>query len=325
MTLAQVAAATGARLHGDPALVVHGPVVTDARTAGPGGLYVARVGEHADGHDFVPQALERGAVAALVSRPVDGVAHLVVDDVQVAFDALARHVVSALPEATVVGITGSSGKTSTKDLLAHVLAGAGPTVATDRSYNGEVGVPLTVTRAEPSTRFLVVEMGARGTGHIAHLTTIARPDVAVVLNVGQAHLGEFGSVDAIAVAKSEPGAGARRRRPRRAQRRRPPGARDGRRRRRAGRAGRPLDRRAGACRRRPARRRRLGLVHAGDARGVGAGDAAAARRAPRRERAVGRGRRAARRAAGRAGRRACWAPPRRPAPTACRSRSGPTA
>ncbi|GAB3689291.1 UDP-N-acetylmuramoyl-tripeptide--D-alanyl-D-alanine ligase [Angustibacter aerolatus] len=203
MTLAQVAAATGARLHGDPALVVHGPVVTDARTAGPGGLYVARVGEHADGHDFVPQALERGAVAALVSRPVDGVAHLVVDDVQVAFDALARHVVSALPEATVVGITGSSGKTSTKDLLAHVLAGAGPTVATDRSYNGEVGVPLTVTRAEPSTRFLVVEMGARGTGHIAHLTTIARPDVAVVLNVGQAHLGEFGSVDAIAVAKSE--------------------------------------------------------------------------------------------------------------------------
>ncbi|GAB3597916.1 UDP-N-acetylmuramoyl-tripeptide--D-alanyl-D-alanine ligase [Angustibacter peucedani] len=203
LTLGEVAGATDAELHGDPALVVDGPVVTDARECGPGGLYVARRGRHADGFEYVPQAVERGAVAVLADRPTDAVATLVVDDVQAAFDALARTVVERVPDLRVVAVTGSSGKTSTKDLLAQVLGRLGPTVATERSYNGEVGVPLTAVRVEPGTRHLVVEMGARGVGHIAHLTTIVRPDVSVVLNVGSAHLGEFGSVEAIADAKSE--------------------------------------------------------------------------------------------------------------------------
>jgi UDP-N-acetylmuramoyl-tripeptide--D-alanyl-D-alanine ligase len=205
MTLAEIASLTGARLTAgaDPSLLVDGPVDTDARRLAPGGLYVARVGEHADGHDFVPQAASRGAVAALVTREVDGLAGLVVPDVQSAFEKLARGVLDRLPKVTVVGVTGSSGKTSTKDLLAQLLARLGPTVASAESFNGEVGVPLTVLRATDETRYLVVEMGARGAGHIAHLTTVAPPAVSVVLNVGHAHLGEFGSVEAIARAKSE--------------------------------------------------------------------------------------------------------------------------
>jgi len=184
-------------------LVIDGPVVTDSREAGPGGLYVARVGEQADGHDFIPDAVARGAVAALVTRAVDGVPSVVVADTQDAFAALSLEVVRRLPDLQVVGITGSSGKTSTKDLLGNVLATVGPTVAPVGSYNSEVGVPLTVCRVAADTRFLVVEMGARGIGHIEYLTTMAPPRVGVVLNVGTAHVGEFGSRAAIATAKSE--------------------------------------------------------------------------------------------------------------------------
>ena len=208
LSLAHLARVSGGRLSGITAeaaerLVVDGPVVTDSRECGPGGLYVARVGEHADGHDFIPQALAAGAVAAMTGRPVEGVAGIVVDDVQDGFAALARGVLESAPDLTVVGITGSSGKTSTKDLLGQVLATAGPTVAPHGSYNSEVGVPLTVVRITPQTRYLVAEMGARGVGHVAYLTRIAPPDVAVVLNVGTAHLGEFGSREAIARAKGE--------------------------------------------------------------------------------------------------------------------------
>lgn len=208
LSLTQVATITGGRVEApegvDPdVLVVDGPVVTDSREAGPGGLYVARVGEHADGHDFVDAAVALGAVAALTTRRVEGVPCVVVDDTQDGFAALARGVVDRVPELAVVGITGSSGKTSTKDLLGAVLATVGPTVAPVGSYNSEVGVPLTVCRVEPDTRFLVVEMGARGIGHVAYLTRIAPPRVGVVLNVGTAHVGEFGSRAAIATAKSE--------------------------------------------------------------------------------------------------------------------------
>jgi UDP-N-acetylmuramoyl-tripeptide--D-alanyl-D-alanine ligase len=203
LTLGEVAAITGGRLVADPATVVDGPVVTDARECGPGSLYVARRGEHADGTDFVPQAIERGAAAVLAPRAVEGIACVVVDDVQAAFAALAHEVVRRVPGLVVVAVTGSSGKTSTKDLLAAVLSELGPTVAPRESLNGEVGVPLTALRVDPSTRYLVLEMGARGVGHIRYLTDMVRPDVSVVLNVGSAHLGEFGSVEAIAEAKSE--------------------------------------------------------------------------------------------------------------------------
>ncbi|HEY7717468.1 MAG TPA: UDP-N-acetylmuramoyl-tripeptide--D-alanyl-D-alanine ligase [Pedococcus sp.] len=208
LSLEEVAELTGGRLHGiEPAaasaLVVDGPVVTDSREAGPGGLYVARVGASLDGHEFVGGARAAGAVAALTSRPVEELPCVVVDDVQDAFAALARGVLARRPDLPVVGITGSSGKTSTKDLLAAVLRTAGPTVAPVGSYNGEVGVPLTVCRVTPETRFLVVEMGARGEGHIDYLTSMAPPRIGAVLNVGTAHVGEFGSREAIGRAKSE--------------------------------------------------------------------------------------------------------------------------
>lgn len=213
LTLAQLVTATGGTLVGpreSGLVVIDGPVVTDSRAAGPGGLYVARMGEHADGHDYVAAAAQAGAVAALTSRPVPEVPSMpciVVDDVQTAFGVIAR---AALKQAgadgfgpVVVGVTGSSGKTSTKDLLAQVLGCAGETVAPVNSLNGEIGVPLTVCRITPATRFLVVEMGARGVGHIRYLTTIAPPRIGVVLNVGTAHVGEFGGRDAIATAKGE--------------------------------------------------------------------------------------------------------------------------
>jgi UDP-N-acetylmuramoyl-tripeptide--D-alanyl-D-alanine ligase len=137
----------------------------------------------------------------LGSRPT-GAPTVVVDDVVAALGVLARHVVDRL-DATVLALTGSQGKTGTKDYLAAVLAAEGPTVATAGNFNNEIGVPLTVLRATPETRFLVVEMGARGVGHIAYLCTIAPPTVAAVLNVGTAHIGEFGSREAIAAAKGE--------------------------------------------------------------------------------------------------------------------------
>ncbi len=203
LTLHQVAAAVGGRVVGEGSVVVTAAVVTDARLAEPGGLYVARRGEHADGHDFVTQAAERGAVGALTDHEVPGLACVVVPDVQAAFAALATDVLARVPGLRVVAVTGSSGKTSTKDLLAQVLATHGPTVASQESFNGEVGVPLTALRVQADTRHLVLEMGARGVGHLSYLTRIAAPDVSVVLNVGTAHLGEFGSVEAIATAKAE--------------------------------------------------------------------------------------------------------------------------
>ncbi|HEX5522518.1 MAG TPA: UDP-N-acetylmuramoyl-tripeptide--D-alanyl-D-alanine ligase [Pedococcus sp.] len=208
LSLSQIAALTGGRLHGiseqeASALVVDGPVVTDSREAGPGGLYVARVGESMDGHQFVASARDAGAVAALTTREVEDLPCVVVDDIQDGFVALARGVLQAHPEITVIGITGSSGKTSTKDLLASVLSAAGPTVAPVGSLNSEVGVPLTVCRIANDTRFLIVEMGARGMGHIEYLADIAEPTIGIVLNVGTAHVGEFGSREAIGRAKAE--------------------------------------------------------------------------------------------------------------------------
>ncbi len=208
LSLKEVATITGGRLHGIPEdeaarLVVDGPVVTDSREAGPGGLYIARVGEQLDGHQFVGQAAALGAVAAMTTREAAELPCVVVDDVQAGLASLARAVVDRHGDLTVIAITGSSGKTSTKDLLASVLSSAAPTVAPVGSLNSEVGVPLTVFRVTPETRFLVVEMGARGIGHIEYLTTIAPPRIGIELNVGTAHVGEFGSREAIGVAKAE--------------------------------------------------------------------------------------------------------------------------
>ncbi len=181
-------------------------VVVDSRLATPGAVFVALPGEHVDGHDYLAAAADRGAVAAVCTRATDApLAHLLVDDAERGLSDLARGVVAQAAASGLVclAITGSSGKTSTKDLLGQVLAAAGPTVSPEGSFNNEIGVPLTALRIGDDTRYLVSEMGARGDGHIAWLCGIVPPRIGVVLNVGHAHLGEFGSVAGIARAKGE--------------------------------------------------------------------------------------------------------------------------
>jgi UDP-N-acetylmuramoyl-tripeptide--D-alanyl-D-alanine ligase len=203
LSLGEIAEIVGGKAEGDTRVTVTGPAVLDSRRAVPGGLFVAFTGEHTDGHAYAEQAKRAGAVAVLGSRPTP-LPTVVVADVRAALQTLAAHVVARLREGlTVVGVTGSQGKTGTKDLLAAVFSQAGPTVATFGSFNNELGVPLTMLRADPATRFLVLEMGARHVGDIAQLTGLVAPDIAVVLNVGVAHLGVFGSRAAIARAKSE--------------------------------------------------------------------------------------------------------------------------
>ncbi|MDH6108275.1 UDP-N-acetylmuramoyl-tripeptide--D-alanyl-D-alanine ligase [Kitasatospora sp. MAP12-15] len=211
MTLQEIAETVGGVLHGvpDPAAVVDRPAVVDSRLAEPGSLFVALPGEHTDGHLFAAAAVGAGAVAVLASRPVDGPA-IVVRDVLEALAALARAVLARLAATasptspTVIALTGSAGKTSTKDLLAQVLRTMDTTVATPLSFNNDIGLPLTVLHADAGTRHLLLEMGASRAGHIARLTGIAPPTIGLVINVGTAHLGEFGgSKEAIATAKSE--------------------------------------------------------------------------------------------------------------------------
>ena len=203
MTMAELAQVTGGRLlpGTDADLPVSGPVVIDSRLAASGGLFVCLVGEHVDGHEFAEAAVAAGAVGVLAGRPV-AAPGILVGDVTAALSVIAR-AVHDRSSATVVGVTGSSGKTSTKDLIAQVLEADAPTVAPRGSFNNELGLPLTVCEITPETRWLVCEFSARGAGHIASLTRVAPPTLAAVLNVGRAHLGEFGTVDAIAAAKGE--------------------------------------------------------------------------------------------------------------------------
>ncbi|MFD8071358.1 UDP-N-acetylmuramoyl-tripeptide--D-alanyl-D-alanine ligase [Streptomyces sp. NPDC059718] len=203
LTLAEVAHAVGGSTYDipDPTVPVTGSVEIDSRKVTPGGLFVAFQGEHVDGHDYAERAVAAGAVAVLAARPV-GVPAIVVDDVQVALGALARHVIERLG-ATLVALTGSAGKTSTKDLTAQLLQRLAPTVWPPGSLNNEIGLPLTALRADASTRHLVLEMGARGIGHIHYLTELTPPRIGVVLNVGTAHIGEFGGREQIAQAKGE--------------------------------------------------------------------------------------------------------------------------
>ena len=202
--LADVVAVTGATVAGQPtADRLTADLEVDSRLVAPGGLFVALPGERVDGHDHAAAAVAAGAVAALTARPVEGVPCLVVDDPLVAMQALARELWTRPPQPLTFGITGSSGKTSTKDLMAQVLAGFGPTLAPQGSFNNEIGLPLTALRRTPETRYAALEYSARGVGHIAFLCGLVQPQVAVVLNVGSAHLGEFGGREGIAVAKGE--------------------------------------------------------------------------------------------------------------------------
>lgn len=203
MSLTTIAGVVGGRLADvlDPEAQVTQPAVFDSREAVAGSLFLALKGEHTDGHAYAEAAVNKGATVALVTRPV-GVPAIVVDDVLAAFGQLGRFLLhGALSEAKIVAITGSAGKTSTKDFIAQVLPGN--VVATPQSFNNQIGLPLTITMADPSTDYLVLEMGARHIGDIRELTQIAPPDISVVTNVGTAHVGEFGSRENIAQAKGE--------------------------------------------------------------------------------------------------------------------------
>jgi UDP-N-acetylmuramoyl-tripeptide--D-alanyl-D-alanine ligase len=202
-TLKEIAEVTGGWLAGaDPDAVVTG-VQVDSRRVGAGELFVALPGSRTDGSRFAAAAAEAGAAATLArAGTVLAGPRVEVTDPLAALGVLGT-AVRDRSAATVVAITGSNGKTTTKDLLAAALATRLETVASQASFNNEVGLPLTLTRIEPGTQAVVVEMGARGPRHIADLARLARPAVGVVLNVGESHLGMFGSREAIAKAKGE--------------------------------------------------------------------------------------------------------------------------
>lgn len=201
VAVSELAAVLGADLGGDPSVVVDG-VGNDTRSLRPGSLFVALVAER-DGHEFVPAAAAAGAAAALVARPLDvDLPQLIVDDPASSLLGLGRWARGALA-VPVIGITGSVGKTTTKDLLASVFARLGPTAASERSFNNEVGVPLTLFNTDRDAVVVIVEMGARGVGHIELLCEVAAPTAAVVTAVTAAHMETFGSLEAIAAAKGE--------------------------------------------------------------------------------------------------------------------------
>ncbi len=204
LSLAEIAAVTGGTLTDapDPHACVTGPAASDSRQVTPGGMFAAIGGARVDGHDFAAQAFNAGAACVLASRPVGGPA-VIVPDVTAALGQLAQHALGRIKDVTVIALTGSAGKTTTKDILAQVLARHGAAVATPGSFNTEIGLPLTVLRADETTRYLVLEMGARHAGDIRYLTTLTPPRVGIVLNVGSAHLGEFGTRQAIGQAKAE--------------------------------------------------------------------------------------------------------------------------
>ncbi len=209
LTLAEIASAlSGQIIRGDSSRVVSGAVETDSRQIVSGGIFFAKLGEKEDGHNYVADALDQGATLAIVSRPVENVEidQVLVSDTIEALSELAAFVldrVRSKGSLRVVGITGSNGKTSTKNMLEKILSSHGETIAPIASFNNEVGLPLTVLRITESTQFLILEMGAAGVGSIERLARWTKPDVGVQLKVGMAHAGEFGGIEVTEKIKAE--------------------------------------------------------------------------------------------------------------------------
>ena len=192
----------GGRYKGDSSLEVSGEFIFDSRLASKGSVFLALKGESRDGHEFVQSAFDGGAVLSIVTKEVPG-NHIMVADVLVAVAKFAHYLRGELKQLRVIAITGSQGKTTTKDMLKSILSSQGETIAPVGSYNNEIGVPITLLRCTEQTKYAILEMGARHEGDIARLTEVATPDVGVVLKVGSAHLGEFGSREGIARTKGE--------------------------------------------------------------------------------------------------------------------------
>jgi UDP-N-acetylmuramoyl-tripeptide--D-alanyl-D-alanine ligase len=197
----------GAQLIGNGEIEITGSAETDSRLVSEGSIFFAKPGAEADGHDFVADAKSRGAVVAVVQRPVDvEITQLLVPDTVVALGLVASWLIDelkAINDLKVIGITGSNGKTTTKNMLRAILSQVGNTIAPIESFNNVVGAPISILRADLQTQFLVVEMGAEGLGSITYLAKMAQPDVAVILKVGMAHAGEFGGIENTAKIKGE--------------------------------------------------------------------------------------------------------------------------
>ena len=203
LTLNQIAQIVGGEvLNTDGSQTTSAFPVINSSQATSKTFFAAFVGANVDGHDYIKEAITNGAQFALVSKDCTAPA-IKVNDVRKALRDLAIYVRNELVNLQVIGITGSQGKTTTKDLLRHILSVSGETVAPEESLNNELGVPLLILRCSETTKFCIVEMGARHLGDISYLAEIAKPHVGVVLTVGTAHLGEFGSREIIAKAKSE--------------------------------------------------------------------------------------------------------------------------
>jgi UDP-N-acetylmuramoyl-tripeptide--D-alanyl-D-alanine ligase len=202
LTAGEIALLVGGEVFCDKDLLISKAPVFDSRLATPGCFFLALKGENADGHEFAADAYRNGSMFSLTSQRIDGPC-IVVKDVLEALSILAAFVRKRLDKLIVIGITGSQGKTSTKDLLTHMLGAVGPTVAPAGSFNNDLGLPITLLECDDRTRFCILEMGARHMGDIARLCEIAKPNIGVVLTVGTAHIGEFGSREIIAKTKGE--------------------------------------------------------------------------------------------------------------------------
>ncbi|MEM9136268.1 MAG: UDP-N-acetylmuramoyl-tripeptide--D-alanyl-D-alanine ligase [Cyanobacteria bacterium P01_F01_bin.42] len=197
----EVLAATPIEIH--DANLIGQRIHTDTRTIQPGDVFLALRGENFDGHRFVAQAIAAGAIAAIVSEEVpDAGPQILVSDTLVAYQQLGKWWREQF-KIPIIAITGSVGKTTTKELIAAVLETAGPVLKTEANFNNEIGVPKTLMGLSEHHQFAVIEMGMRGPGEIACLAKIAQPDIAVITNVGTAHIGRLGSREAIAQAKCE--------------------------------------------------------------------------------------------------------------------------